>query len=184
MRYRIGYLITLIVALTLVPVRADVVRTTPRANGATRVIYQTSVATATTLTTEETLYTYTLPANTLNSNGVGIEIECWGTTAANANSKSLNLYWGATQINGKTGGVNNGQFHLISRVLRVTSALVATTGESYQYTNGASAAVAGWFTAPTDDLTANVVITCKGLTGTAAGDLTARGMFVRLIPLS
>jgi hypothetical protein len=45
-------------------------------------------------TGEDTLMSYSLPANALNANGKGVRITAWGFFANNANSKTLKLYFG------------------------------------------------------------------------------------------
>jgi len=47
---------------------------------------------------EDTLITYTIPASVLASNGDHIEFDTWGSFAANANTKDLKVYFGATVI--------------------------------------------------------------------------------------
>ena len=47
---------------------------------------------------EDDLITYSLPANSLVTTGRGIRIRAWGTTANNANSKTLKLYFGSAVI--------------------------------------------------------------------------------------
>lgn len=44
------------------------------------------------------LMTYSLPANSLSSNGKGVRVSMWGTTALNANAKTLNIYFGTTAL--------------------------------------------------------------------------------------
>lgn len=47
-------------------------------------------------TGEDDLITYSLPANSLASNGQAIRIHAWGTMAGNANDKIFRFYFGAT----------------------------------------------------------------------------------------
>jgi hypothetical protein len=44
------------------------------------------------------LITYTLPANALSANGKGVRITAWGTTANNANAKTVTLAFGGQTI--------------------------------------------------------------------------------------
>jgi len=48
--------------------------------------------------TEETIYTYTVPANTLSANGMHLELEAMGTFANTSNTKTLRIYWGGTLL--------------------------------------------------------------------------------------
>ena len=56
---------------------------------------------------EDNLMTYVVPANTLPT-GVALEVFAWGTTAANANVKTLRFYFGSTgqTIMGVSAAVN------------------------------------------------------------------------------
>ena len=47
---------------------------------------------------EDDLITYSLPANRLSANGKGVLIRVWGTTANNANTKTLKLYFGSAVL--------------------------------------------------------------------------------------
>ena len=49
-------------------------------------------------TGEDDLISYSLPANALSANGKGVHITAWGTTANNANGKTLKLYFGSAAI--------------------------------------------------------------------------------------
>jgi hypothetical protein len=49
-------------------------------------------------TTEDTLHTFTLPKNTLIVPGQRLRIRAWGTTAANADTKLLKVYFGSQVI--------------------------------------------------------------------------------------
>ena len=47
-------------------------------------------------TGEDDLITYSLPANSLASNGQTLRVHAWGTLAGNANAKTLKFYLGST----------------------------------------------------------------------------------------
>ena len=49
-------------------------------------------------TNEKDLWTYNLPAGSLNADQKGVRITAWGTTAANNNSKTLKVYFGGTVV--------------------------------------------------------------------------------------
>ena len=49
-------------------------------------------------TTETDLWTVSLPASSLSANKKGIHVRTWGTVAANGNTKTLRLYFGATVV--------------------------------------------------------------------------------------
>lgn len=58
--------------------------------------------------TETTLYTYTVKANTLNVNGRGVRLTAAGTFAGNANTKTVKLKYGGTDL---TSGTFSGAFN-------------------------------------------------------------------------
>ena len=49
-------------------------------------------------TTDDTLFTYTLPLNSLSTNGKSMRIRAWGKLAANANNKTVKLWFAGTAI--------------------------------------------------------------------------------------
>jgi hypothetical protein len=61
---------------------------------ATGVLSYSTSANASTSNTETDLFSYTLPANTLSRNGMVIRVTAGGITAANANNKTVQLYFG------------------------------------------------------------------------------------------
>ena len=72
-------------------------------------------------TAEKTLWTFTLPANTLSADGITIIVEAGGAFAANANTKTLKLAFGAFAItlNNVTtapNGVNWVSRHVFKRI--------------------------------------------------------------------
>ena len=134
---------------------------------------------ATTATTAEvTLQTYSLPANQLSANGQGLRVQCWGTTGANSNNKTMKLYFGATSIT-TVAAASNAQGWFLRYVLtRRTATTQAMSGEGVAGT-AAVTVVATTSQAPTENLAAAVTIKCTGTNGTAsASDITAAGMIV------
>lgn len=129
------------------------------------------------VTTGETdLMTYTLPANTLGTNGQALRITVWGTTAANANTKTLKLKFGATSVtlNPTTTAPN-------AKDWRAT-AIVARTGAATQemITEACVGAVQDSTTrsAPTETLSGSLVIKVTGQSGTASDDISQKGMLI------
>lgn len=49
-------------------------------------------------TTEDTLFTYSLPANALANVGNGVEILAWGSVAATSATKTVKVYFGTTVV--------------------------------------------------------------------------------------
>lgn len=127
----------------------------------------TATASTGTGTTEQTLATYSLPANTLNV-GTKLRIKASFSAAANTDNKTFKCYFGASVI---TSGVlttngKNGSCEVI----------VTKTGASTQIVYGNmlvdTTAITGYKNAGTDTDTAAIVIKFTGTDGTsAAGDI-------------
>lgn len=139
-----------------------------------------TVATGTSTTVEQTLLTYSLPANRIASDGDGVRVVCWGTSATNANLKVGKLYFGnsvvATNTQSALNGtaINNKAWMLRLTVLRSGAATQKVMGES-----AVDPSPNGLYTnAGTDSFASAIVIKCTGTTATASQDLTAQGMYV------
>lgn len=128
---------------------------------------------------EDPLMSFSLPAGTFNRVGCALRITVFGTTAANANVKTLKLYFGSTVILTVGPTAANDQ-HWIQEYVVVSSVianrqywtllistwngalLVPFRGEASQTTSGA------------------ILIKCTG-EGVATGDIIQRGMLVELL---
>ena len=133
-------------------------------------------------TSEKDLSTTDLPANLLFTNNAGIWIEAWGTTAANANNKTIKLYVGGTAIANSTNLVAapNG----VGWKIRAT---VMRRGSSSQtYFSEVSAAGHPPFTAAgtlTATDTAAITVKDTGQNGSAsANDIRHEGLCVYFLP--
>lgn len=60
------------------------------------VLYKTTTQGATSGSNETVLATYTVPANTLATDGDSLRVWAWGSTANSGTSKTLRMYWGGT----------------------------------------------------------------------------------------
>lgn len=128
-------------------------------------------------TDETTLWSYPLPAGTLASDGQAVRIKAWGTTAANGNTKSVALKFGATSL--RTASTST------SGAAWVLDAVVARTGAAAQTASATSTFnVTGTaVTTPGETLSGAVTIAVTGTNGTAsAGDITFSGAIVELLP--
>lgn len=139
----------------------------------------TTQAGTTAVTTEEDLWTYSLPANTLSANGKAVRITAFGTTAANANNKTIKLYFGSTVVaTSGTSGYNGIAWTLTVPVIR--------TGAATQLGMGGVAVVGGslgnsW-SAPAETLSGAITIKVTGQNGTAsANDIVFRGAIVEYL---
>lgn len=147
------------------------------------IIAASTTSAATVADTAETdLWSYTLPANTLNANGQALRIRVFGLTAANGNTKTVKLYFGALAytVNAATSAPNGVQWF--------SEAVIIRTGASAQIRNkwGVVGAVPENTTVSTSlasDTTAAITIKITGQNGTAsAGDITFSGALVEFCP--
>lgn len=124
---------------------------------------------------ETDLASYTLPANVLNANGRTLKIRAWGTTANNANAKTLKLYLGATAILTYSLTVSQaGVWVLEATVMRSSSGNQVTEGHLVESPgNKAYAELA----TPAITDTATIVIKVTGQ-GVASNDVLQKGMLV------
>jgi hypothetical protein len=130
--------------------------------------------------TEETLLTYTLPASSLTQDGRGVRIRAWGTTAANANLKTIKLKFGATNVLDTGAVASNGEtWYFEADVYRTGAATQDAIGKPYFYV---AAINGGQITNPAETLSAGFAIVVSGQNGTAtANDIVAEGLSVEYI---
>lgn len=140
------------------------------------IVHVTTTSAATTGTTEETLSSYNLPANALSANGKGLRVTAWGTTAANGNSKTFALTFGATTCSTLSGTLNNAAI--------VLTALILRAGASDQECGGtglAGTVASSTRGTPAEAETGAIVIAAKATTPTASGDLSFQAMTVEVL---
>lgn len=80
-------------------------------------------------TTDDTVYTYTLPANALNANGKGIKVRASCNTAGNGNNKTFKIWFAGATVS--TSGViaSNGQAAVIEAdITRISATAITATG--------------------------------------------------------
>lgn len=128
-------------------------------------------------TGEDNLITYSVPAGTLATDGDVIEIIAWGTFAANGNSKTLKLYFGATVLV-STGAVafNAKDWVVRATVVRTGAATQEAIGQAS--TSDTSAPLFVDQTTPAETLSGAVTVKCTG-EGTADSDIMQEGLVVR-----
>jgi hypothetical protein len=129
-------------------------------------------------TNETTLFTYTLPASALNSNGRGLRITAWGTMAATATTKTIKGYFGATVTANPGAAVYNGvSWRMTYEILRLT----ATTQTSGALSTVGAILLTG-NTSPGETLANAIVIKVTGQNGTAnLNDICFSGAVVEAI---
>lgn len=139
----------------------------------------TATGTPIATTAEQTLATYTLPANRLAATGDGVRIVCWGTTASNSNAKQAILYFGGSSFTSANASAapNGAKWRMELLVMRSGAATQTVVGNGQVL----AAPVSIYTNAGSDNLTANVTIKCNSVTPTAPQDMTMQGMLVEQI---
>lgn len=128
-------------------------------------------------TTDDVLFTYSMPANAFDKAGRGVEITAFGKYAANGNNKTVKLWFGATVV-ATTGVVttNNNGFMITARVFKA-GAVASNTQIGQSGTNIALP------TTPTETESGAIVIKLTGASGTtgAANDVIGQNMQVKFL---
>lgn len=137
----------------------------------------TGSASTTAVTTQEDLMTYAIPANTLKP-GQKVRLRAWGVTAANGNTKTVRLWFGANSICDHNGAWNNLPW--------VLTADIEITGASTQEYSSNAFVTANALTVrqgtATNTDTSSITVKCTGQNGTAnAGDITCQGFTVEIL---
>jgi hypothetical protein len=145
--------------------------------GGTLTVSTTQTGT-TAVTTEEDLWTYSLPANTLSSNGKTVRITGWISTAANANTKTVRVYFGSTVIATRNTATASLLMWFEAYVVRTSA--TAQIGRARRDVE--QGALNYSFTTPAETLTGAVTIKITGQNGTAsANDIVLAGAVVELL---
>lgn len=131
-------------------------------------------------TTETDLISYDLSENTLTNDSDILEIDAWGTFAANANNKTVKLYFGS-QVILTTGAIaaNDGTWSLKAKIIRKTNSTQEIVSEILS--SNASVSDSATRTAGTQDLSTSLTIRCTG-TGGASSDITQYALKINLTP--
>lgn len=123
-----------------------------------------------------TLYSYTIPANTISANTRGIEITAYGKFGATGNTKNMFVQLGGTNVYARSSAGNNLGWSIVGRIQRQTSGTYLASGDSTL----AGASFSMLPVSSAQDFTAPAVLTVKSQNGTAAaGDTTLQGVIVR-----
>ena len=128
--------------------------------------------------TEDTLQTYTLPANALDKIGRSVYIYAWGKYSADTNAKTAKLYFGSETVSAATtGAAGNTAWALELVVGKVAANLQVVSAQSIVGTSHGG--VANNITAAETD-TAGIVIKLTGqdTTSSVANRVIVNGMFV------
>lgn len=125
---------------------------------------------------EDTLITYDLPANTLNSDGRTVKIKAWGTTASNSNTKTIKLYFGSTVIITDSLAIVGDSWLFEGVVTRTGASAQDAIGEGK--INGITPTVT--HSEPSEDNTTATTIKITG-EATSNDDIVAQGLLVEVI---
>jgi hypothetical protein len=129
-------------------------------------------------TTETDLWTYSLPANTLNVNGKAIRVTIWGDVAAAGGTKTIRTYFNGTSVAAVGYGGTNTGFKSVVHILRTGSSAQAAIGEIV----GALAAPNETYTTHSATTSAAITIKFSGQNGVAtANDVCFRGAIVETL---
>jgi hypothetical protein len=135
-------------------------------------------------TGEDTVASYTVPANTLAANGDSLWFEAFGTAANNANTKALRVYFGAALIMAASDDAWGLEWVLRGRVIRTgaaTQKAYVTLTTSAPIGIGSLAGGAGVTVSAAEDLTGAVALAITA-EATADNDLICDGMIAGKTP--
>lgn len=127
------------------------------------------------------LITYSLPATSMNSNGRGVRITAWGTTANNVNAKTLILNFGSAAI------LTNSLTTSVAGIWRIEAEVFRTGSNIQDYssqlvTTGTAAVaindIEGGTASQTDS--SAITIKCTGA-GTSNNDIVQEGLLVEML---
>lgn len=129
-------------------------------------------------TTEDTLLTFSLPASTLSAVKKGLKIRAWGNTGANADNKTMRLYFGSEVIASPTAATNAKGWELELEVYKTGSSTQAVFGWGQVDTT----AITPLITTGAETDTAAITIKVTGQAGTGnANDIVAKGLIVEML---
>ena len=129
--------------------------------------------------TDDTLYTFSLPANSMSANGKGVRVTTWGTAVNNANAKRVKTFFGATAV--QSTALTAAQANAWKTVIEVIRTGAATQEAFGIFLEGGvvtllDAAQSG----PAETLSGAVTIKVTG-NCTAASDILGKAMIVEFL---
>lgn len=129
-------------------------------------------------TTEDTLLTFSLPAKALSANKKGIKVRAWGTTASNADNKTIKLYFGSEVITTPTAATSGKGWELELEVYRTGSSTQVVFGNGQVDVTPVTPLITTG--AETDTATITIKVTGQAGTGNA-NDIVAKGLIVEML---
>ena len=133
---------------------------------------------------EDDLMTYTLPSNTLTTDGQVVRVTAWGRFATNSNVKLLKAYFGATGILVTIAGFSpsNAGWRTQFEIVRTGAAAQILIGHNIvRDAAGSSFVFTPAEVTPAETLTNDIVIKMTG-EATSNDDIVQKGMIVELLP--
>lgn len=130
---------------------------------------------------ETTLFTYNLAAALLGTNGSGVRLKAWGTLAANGNTKTVRLYFGATVVVAFSTGANADHWIVDATIIRTGANTQNSSGESRHASSTADASLTGRVktASPAEVTSAPITVKVTGINSVAsANDIVANGFIV------
>lgn len=129
-------------------------------------------------TSEDTLLSYSLPAKTLSAAPKGLKIRAWGNTAANADNKTMKLYFGSEVIATATAATNAKGWYLELEVYKTAANAQVVFGKGQVDTTNVTPLI----TTGAETDTAAITIKVTGQAGTGnANDIVAKGLIVEML---
>ncbi len=136
---------------------------------------------------EDNLVTYSVPAAQLKTNGDYIEFDCWGTCAANANTKQIRVYFGSTVlVDGGAVVLNGVSWRDHGKIVRTGAATQIATctlavGGSLLASSNTSTSLTS---TPAETLSGAVTFKVTGASAISPNDndIVQKGMIVRFYP--
>ena len=128
---------------------------------------------------ETTLVQYSVPANTLPTDGQVLRFTVYGATANNANAKTLKAYFGSTAFYNSPLAVNSAGLWVIRGEIVRTGQATQIARAQVNHTDTAPTAPVGG-AAPGESLSGAVILKITG-TGTSNGDITEALLIVEVM---
>lgn len=143
-------------------------------------VYSNYTSTGNVSTAETTLGSYTLASNAMPADsGRAVRIKAWGKTAANANNKTIIIYFGAKVVATLAlAGTNDKDWVLEADVIQGASGAQTSIGRLYLEGAGNEVILVD---TPAETQTGEIVIKCTGESGTASNDILMKGMLVEFL---
>lgn len=129
---------------------------------------------------ETDLATYSLPGGTLAAIGDRIRVKAWGTGAANTNSKTWKIYFGATVVatGVTTSATSSAGWVMEAEIVRNAAA----TQVAFGTWDGVATGVTATNTTPGETLSGAITVKATGQSAVAGADITLKGFTVELVP--